>query len=70
MADEVDARAERAADAARAAVEREHRASGSLLPIVVMIFAILSLAALVLTDKDAPQVTPPRVQVPSTTPSN
>jgi len=70
MADEVDARAERAADAARAAVEREHRASGSLLPIVVMIFAILSLAALVLTDKDAPQVTQPRAQVPSTTPSN
>jgi hypothetical protein len=41
-----------------------------LLPLLVMIFAILSLAALVLTDKDAPQVTQPRVQVPSTTPSN
>jgi len=47
-------------------VKREHRASGSLLPILVMILAVLSLAALVLTDKDAAQPTQPRVEAPTT----
>ena len=70
MADDVDARAERAADAARSAVKREHRASSSLLPILVMILAILSVAALVMTDKDIPQPTQPRVEAPSTTQGN
>ena len=66
MADDVDARAERAADAARSAVKREHRASGSLLPMLVMILAVLSLAVLVITDKDAAQPTQPRVEAPTT----
>lgn len=67
MSDEVDARAERAADAARAAAKRERRTSGNFLPIVVMILAILSVAALVMTDKDVPQPIQPRVETPSTT---
>jgi hypothetical protein len=70
MADDVDARAERAADAARAAVKREHRTSGNLLPILVMILAILSVAALVMTDRDAPQPAQPRVEGPATTQGN
>lgn len=67
MADDVDDRAKRAADAARSAVKRQHRPAGNLLLILVMILAILSVAALVMTDKDIPQPTQPRVDAPSTT---
>jgi hypothetical protein len=70
MADDVDARAERAADAARAAVKREQRTSGNLLPLLVMALAILSVAALIMTDRDAPQTTQPRVEGPATTQGN
>jgi hypothetical protein len=70
MADDVDAEAERAANAARASVKRAAQRSNNFLPILVMIFAILSLAALVMTDKDVPQTTQPRVETPSTTQGN
>jgi hypothetical protein len=67
MADDVDAEAERAANAARASVKRAAgQRSNMLLPILVMIFAVLSVALLVMTDKDVPQPTPPRVETPST----
>ena len=69
MGDDVDTRAERATDAAPA-VKREQRASGNLLPILLAIFAILSVAVLVMTDRDAPQPTQPRVEGPSTTQGN
>ena len=68
VADDVDARAERAADAARSAVKRPHRASSNLLlPMLVMILSVLSVALLVMTDKDAPQPAQPRVEASSTT---
>jgi hypothetical protein len=67
MADDVDAEAERAANAARASVKRAAQRSNNFLPILVMILAILSLAALVMTDKDIPQPTQPRVEAPTTT---
>lgn len=70
MADDVDAEAERAANAARASVKRAAQRSNSFLPILVLILAILSVAALVMTDKDAPQPTQPRVEAPSTTQGN
>jgi hypothetical protein len=68
MADDVDAEAERAANAARAAVKRANRAPSSLLPVLVIAFAVLSLVALAMTDKDVAQpTTQPRVEGPTTT---
>lgn len=68
MADDVDAEAERAASAARASVKRAHRGSSSnLLPLLLVIFAILTVAVLVMTDRDAAQPTTPRVEGPTTT---
>jgi len=70
MADHVDAAAERAANAARASVKRAARRSNKFLPLLVMILAILSVAALVMTDKNIPQATQPRVEGPTTTQGN
>jgi hypothetical protein len=72
MADDVDAEADRAANAARASVKRAAaQRSNNLLPVLlVMVLAILSVAALVMTDKDIPQPTQPRVEAPSTTQGN
>ena len=78
MADDVDAEAERAANTARASVKRAHRASSSsLLPLLLVVFAVLTLAMLVLTDRDVAQPTTPRPRVegptitqPGTQPSN
>src|SRR6476660_3470301 len=56
MADDVDAETERAANAARASVRRAHRGSSSnLLPLLLVVFAVLSLAMLVMTDRDVTQ---------------
>jgi hypothetical protein len=68
MADDVDAEAERAANAARASVKRAHRAnSSSLLPLLVVVFAILTVAVLVMTDRNATQPTTPRAESPTIT---
>ena len=68
MADDVDAEAERAANAARASVKRAHRASSSsLLPLLLVVFAVLTLAMLVLTDRDVARPTPLRVEGPTIT---
>lgn len=67
MADDVDAAAERAASAARASVKRAHRGSSSrLLPLLLVIFAALTLAVLVMTDRDVTQPTTPRAEGPTT----
>ncbi|MET0651813.1 MAG: hypothetical protein ABWY63_04795 [Hyphomicrobiaceae bacterium] len=71
MADDVDAEAERAANAARASVKRAaQRSNTNLLPLILVAFALLSMVALVMTDKDIPQPTQPRVEAPSTTQGN
>lgn len=67
MAD-VDAEAERAANAARASVKRAHGGGSSrLLPLLLVIFAALTLAVLVMTDRDATQPITPRADGPTTT---
>jgi hypothetical protein len=68
MAGDVDAEAERAADAARASVKRAHRGSSSnLLPLLLVVFAVLSLAVLVMTDREVAQPATPRVEGPTIT---
>lgn len=68
MADDVGAEAERAASAARAAVKRSHRESSSnLLPLLLVVFAVLTLAMLVITDREATRPTTPRVEGPTIT---
>lgn len=68
MADDVDVEAERAANAARASVKRAHRGSSSnLLPLLLVIFAVLTLAMLVMTDRDVAQPTTPRAEGPTIT---
>jgi hypothetical protein len=69
MADEVNAEAERAADAARAAVKRANPSSSSLLPLIVVAFAVVTAAALLLMDSEGPQ-TQPRADGPTTTRPN
>jgi hypothetical protein len=68
MIDDVDAEAERAANAARAAVKRANRSSGILMPVLLVILAVLSLAALLMADRNAAQPSfQPRAEGPSTT---
>jgi hypothetical protein len=68
MVDDVDAEAERAANSARAAVKRANRSSGTLLPVLLVIFAMLSMAALLMADKNAAQPSlQPRAESPSIT---
>jgi len=55
MVDDVDAEAERAANAARAAVKRANRSSGTLMPVLLEILAVLSMAALLMADRTAAQ---------------
>jgi hypothetical protein len=67
MADDVDAEAERAANAARASVKRAAQRSNNLLPLLIVVFAVLSLVALLMTDRDVAQpTTQPRVESPTT----
>ena len=70
MADDVDAQAEHAANSARAAVKRANRSSSSLLPVVLVAFAVLTAVALLLMDDSRAPQTQPRVEAPTTTTPN
>jgi hypothetical protein len=64
MADD-DIEAERAA---RNRVERADRPTTSVLPLLVMAFAILTVLVVLMIDKDAPQPgTQPRAENPTST---
>jgi hypothetical protein len=69
MVDDVNAEAERAADAARTAVKRANQGSTNLLPLLLVIFAILTAVALLVMDRDPPQ-TQPRADGPTITQPN
>ena len=70
MADDVNAEAERAADAARAAVKRANRGSPNFLPLILVLFAVLTAAALLLMDSGPAPQTQPRVDGPTITQPN